>query len=349
MTQTTTSSFVSRLADRVRTASGKLRDATARHDADTMSDNTGGSDAAPKVAPQSAPSSSGITAPQNAQAPPAENPNDLESWKCMKCKTTSDVNAKMVECEICGAHKCSKCLTLSSTKYEVLSRDDLIWLCSDDCKVHLRALISIKDFIPQVDKINSKLDKIETNLTKSIDNIAPKIAQEITPMMDIEDEETDQEREDETDPERDARSKEGPWQVAKSAKGKSTHLINIMKEALTAQQKENEEIEREKADIESRKMNLMLFNVPEKATPEEDKAAVEALFREEFHMNVSIEEITRFGKKADEHARLTRIVMPSIEEKRMVLKKAKELRDSNNETNKKIYINPDLTKKQQET
>ena len=40
--------------------------------------------------------------------------------------------------------------------------------------------------------------------------------------------------------------------------------------------------------------------------------------------------------------------MPTLDEKRTVLQKAKELRESDNQVYNKVYIRPDMTKKQQE-
>lgn len=115
------------------------------------------------------------------------------------------------------------------------------------------------------------------------------------------------------------------------------------------QQAVKEEIE-EKKDIESRKMNIVIHNLPETGNKQKDTEEVKNLFKDEFNLicNIQCEETTRLGKYIDERNRVLKITMPSMSDRKLVLRRAKELRNSNSELYSRIYIKPDLTKKQQE-
>ena len=50
-----------------------------------------------------------------------------EVWRCVDCKKDfKDINSRILECERCEEHHCSKCIKLSDTEYDILNaRDDI--------------------------------------------------------------------------------------------------------------------------------------------------------------------------------------------------------------------------------
>ena len=119
----------------------------------------------------------------------------------------------------------------------------------------------------------------------------------------------------------------------------------------------------ENNDIERRKMNLIISDLPETEgytnsgwdddkTREHDLAAILKLTKDEFGLEVtsSIDRVIRLGfkdkTKADSRPRPIKVTFNDIKVKRDVLKKGKLLRESSNTAHRKIFINPDLTEAQ---
>jgi hypothetical protein len=101
-------------------------------------------------------------------------------WHCMKCPTTSDDTDKMVECELCQNRCCSKCLKITASKHDILTRDDLAWFCSKECKARLRELVGMKEVASQMGGIIQRLDRIEHNIHEQKDSGHKAISNEIT-------------------------------------------------------------------------------------------------------------------------------------------------------------------------
>lgn len=113
--------------------------------------------------------------------------------------------------------------------------------------------------------------------------------------------------------------------------------------------------EREK---ENRKLNLVLVNVPEaRSTVKEDqemedKAKIDGIMRKALpDEQVIIRNPIRLGKvNAGTRARMLRITVPDMETKKKILSNAKKVNDSyEKDPSKRIFINPDYTKREQET
>ena len=132
----------------------------------------------------------------------------------------------------------------------------------------------------------------------------------------------------------------------------------------------NKEIEQaisEKQDIERRKLNLIVYNMPEQEKSDEsvwdtpakiaaDIKYVSKMVEDEFHLNMNtstptpkIVDARRIGKILESEPGKTPRPRPlilkfnDIESKRGVLSKAKDLRSSTDKEYKAIFINPDLT------
>ena len=126
----------------------------------------------------------------------------------------------------------------------------------------------------------------------------------------------------------------------------------------------------ERTDIERRKLNLVMFNLPEIQpesdvvwdTPEKiakDIESVTKIMEDELNIEIGMDEIVvdarRLGKKDTQSEsakagkpkpRPLKIVFKDLNKKREVLAAAKNLRTSTNEVAQRLYINPDLTEAQ---
>ena len=122
----------------------------------------------------------------------------------------------------------------------------------------------------------------------------------------------------------------------------------------------------EKVDIDRRKLNLVVYNLPEAAsnddtvwsTPqktEDDIARISDILKDELQIKITetskITDARRLGISktttgSPPKSRPMKIVFSNINIKREVLSAARRLRDSNNAIAKHIFINPDLTEAQ---
>ena len=105
---------------------------------------------------------------------------------------------------------------------------------------------------------------------------------------------------------------------------------------------------REERDIEKRKLNLCVFNLPE---AQDDKQLFTELCTDKLELQqneVRISEIVRVGNNTNNKPKLAIIKFENTESRRKVLKNAPKLKNYTPDgSNLKIFIAPDFTKKQQ--
>ena len=99
-------------------------------------------------------------------------------------------------------------------------------------------------------------------------------------------------------------------------------------------------------EIERRRMNLVFHGVPE-TDAEHDIDQVAEILSTGLHMDFDrhISSMYRIGKIDENKPRPLRIVVNSLDGKKEILSRAKELR--NVENFKRMFISPDLTRRQQ--
>lgn len=95
--------------------------------------------------------------------------------------------------------------------------------------------------------------------------------------------------------------------------------------------------------IDQKKLNLVVANLPEQQSEEEDTQAFTRMIKEEFKLVVKVSKTTRLGKVTDNKDRLLKIELESLSDKKLILSRAKELRESTHDIYKRVYIRPDLT------
>lgn len=109
---------------------------------------------------------------------------DDETWICENCKKPfSNPDAKMLECQRCKQHYCTKCLGKSDLEYDILCKSDSMWFCGPckgivernivtDLKIEARCSEIVKEFEQRMAAIEKDM------LTKCNESDVRKIVQE---------------------------------------------------------------------------------------------------------------------------------------------------------------------------
>jgi hypothetical protein len=103
----------------------------------------------------------------------------------------------------------------------------------------------------------------------------------------------------------------------------------------------------EALEIERRKCNLVNHGMPE-TDAEQDVGCVVEMMDEVLHMDFTrnVDKVERIGRLVEGRVRPLRVMLKRLERKKEILARAKLLKEV--EKFKKMFISPDLTRKQQE-
>jgi hypothetical protein len=103
----------------------------------------------------------------------------------------------------------------------------------------------------------------------------------------------------------------------------------------------------EALEIERRKCNLVIHGMPE-TDAEQDLGCVVEMMDEVLHMDFTrnVDKVERIGRLVEGKVRPLRVMLKRLEGKKEILARAKLLKEV--EKFKKMFISPDLTRKQQE-
>jgi len=94
------------------------------------------------------------------------------SWKCVGCsRVFKEEDSKVLECERCDAHYCTKCVKLSDREYDFLSaRPDLHWFCVEcDSKV-VKSIMYDKEIEQRCEIFFEKISARMASFEERIDN-----------------------------------------------------------------------------------------------------------------------------------------------------------------------------------
>ena len=94
-----------------------------------------------------------------------------EVWRCVDCKKDfKDINSRILECERCEEHHCSKCIKLSDTEYDILNaRDDIHWYCNKCEQKVLRSIHLDKEIEQKLDTFWAAVDDRMTQVSKDVE------------------------------------------------------------------------------------------------------------------------------------------------------------------------------------
>ena len=133
-------------------------------------------------------------------------------------------------------------------------------------------------------------------------------------------------------------------------------LIDTVEQKISSKVKDTAKVLQEdvaeKMEIERRKINLIFHGVKETTdatsdVDEPDLEMIKEVINQGLHMDAArhVESVVRIGKLIEGKTRPVRVKFNTQESRNNVLKRAKDLKDSNEF--KRIYVSPDLTRKQQ--
>jgi hypothetical protein len=142
---------------------------------------------------------------------------------------------------------------------------------------------------------------------------------------------------------------------AKLVEGLEDKLTDTVTSKMETQAKSIREDIAEKLEIEKRRNNLVFHGVEESvkdnasndSVNDSDAQKIETILKSGLNLDSSrhVSLVTRIGRYSTDKVRPIRVVTNSIESKSEILKRAKNLKDCNGY--EKVYISPDLTRKQQ--
>lgn len=132
----------------------------------------------------------------------------------------------------------------------------------------------------------------------------------------------------------------------------ATGGTDIAEESESMERKIKEQVQKgieEYRERETRKLNLILHNVPESESEtaeerkDEDLTKVDEIMRDIGCPDIKSDSAVRLGKATGDRIRLLKVRVPTTGEKHIALNKARLLRQSQVEAHRRIYISPDLT------
>ena len=276
----------------------------------------------------------------------------------VKCGTCNKIGVEL-ECEVCLRWFHPKCVNVSDSKLRELKKHEFHWYCSNcdvaAVEIHIK-MQSLQfentDLKNKVKNLTTKVNKLQENnqtLLQEVDlKVATKFADEVSSFKDeLKQEILDEVRAArEADPEvvdvdddEDESAPGRPWNdVGRRRHTPTPNLRKIIHEEMT-----------ERQQIDLIKKNLVMAGVTESQSEEGDLQSVVDIIKNNLDIDADIEKVTRIGKTpGDGTPRLLKLFMRTQENRKSILQNAKKLRQSEDDDVKaKVFINPDMTTKQQ--
>ena len=264
-------------------------------------------------------------------------------YPCVTCG--KEVESECIECEWCYNWEHKDCVGLSNDVYKALdgAPANVMFFCTNcepKVKLALKFFVDIQQKQQALDdKLEKKLESVETALTKAIESqIKTFAAQNQTAISDLASKVEGIAKLTLTPEETESLPSNNTSQLLAS---KSVDISNALSSALT------EEKERSK-----RQLNLIIHNLDEAASDDaqtrkdQDTQKVSEIFKH-LGTKASVNNAVRLGKKG-EKKRLLKVTVSSGKEKAAILRSCTHLRKESTPTQfSNVFITPDLTPQQQ--
>ena len=286
--------------------------------------------------------------------------NVLGNTNCRVCKAylkkkPQNFNEVSINCDSCSVWFHAVCVQVDKGKHDAISKHNLHWFCNI-CEVGAGNLFSIiSELKKEVEALKLLIaDKEPVNSTdgRLSDSERQKLKREIideiktddsfvrppidsTPNLNTEQIKNDIMQELKSAPDRNS----NPWNLPLAPNKEPPNLKDIVSDEV-----------KELRELEKIKNNLVISGIPEDGD-NDDMESVKNIIREELDIEAEITTVERCGKKRPDSTtpRPIKIMMSNPLNRRKILSKAKNLRDSDDEQIKtNVYIRPDQTRKQQE-
>ncbi len=269
-----------------------------------------------------------------------------ETLTCALCNLAfTNEDDKLIECERCGNWNCAKCCGYNDVQYNVLTtRAEIHWYCDNCQQDAILAVQSDRDIEEKcnhyMSKVTKRIESLESKMeSKANQDDLKALEARVTAVESV----TQKENKRSTEPEK---LEEIETKVNNMNDRKDTRLKTQLAE-----------LEKDRAEIEKRRANIIMYDVSEPQGPE-------ANFRKEedtVHFNESIKKlelaikpkfVNRIGKREDGKTHPIKIVLNKEQEKVTILRRLHEFRTSSDRTKKttaeSLHMVPDRTLKERE-
>ena len=279
-----------------------------------------------------------------------ENKTILLLQKCNNCEVDLSTTSKYTICERCGGYVCLKCLGWSEETYDVLNKEKFTGISIICC--------SCKNFPNKSPDIVKMLNEIKTNQERSEKNMDNKLKGMKSSLTNMEGRLTGVIRR--------TIKLEIEAQLQERISGEFVQLkdrIEVLEEQISDKDSMRDEIVKlvhkeisERKNVESRKPNLIIYNVPESGPDvsindkqKHDERIIKQILDETVGVdeseNIRIIKIIRLRAKENE-IKPTKVICDSVYNKFRILKNAKNLGKCGNSILQNIRIVPDRTKEE---
>jgi hypothetical protein len=241
--------------------------------------------------------------------------------KCEDCGKSVLDHDKGLQCEACEAWFHASCQGMSEDTYKIVGQSCIHWFCKNCDK-------AVSKLFKTIANIKVRQDKMEQALDKAVEDIKA-VKAEIIEMSSF-----SKELDTKLEIIIEAKLVESVEELKKSKESEPVMVAGLGRDEVL------EEIE-----IEKRRLNLVIMGIKE---DNEDDAAVKDLFTVLVGSKgvKAVSSVERIGRAQAGKIRPIRVKMINSDSKLDVLKSCSDLRK--HEEYKKVYISPDLTRKQQE-
>lgn len=284
--------------------------------------------------------------------------------KCGKCSGGVGKKDQGVACESCETWFHAACLNIDAALYGNLKNMvNLHWFC-DGCNDNAMKMIAdLSQLQKRQDELEQEHKNLQSGLSAIINDV--KILRgEITEINNF----IKDKQEDKADIEKQVKElttaciNDGSWvdkvknkvDIEKQVQELTAAYINDGTWVGSVKKEMEEEMSAVKGDmeenfeIERRKYNLVIHGIPEGSDEDSDWDKLNDILGDGLNMDPKrhVEMIMRLGRGTEGKARPLRIKLVTLEGRKEILARAKNLK--NIDRFKKLFITPDLTKKQQE-
>jgi len=232
-----------------------------------------------------------------------------EAWLCVGCKKEfKDPNSRLLECERCADHYCTRCMKINDAEYDFLNaRNDIHWYC-DSCEPKVLKSIQLdKEIDKKLEILMAKVDDRMTQMNKDIESVKENSNAKIQAVMDemksvgkLQDRVSKfEERQDETE----------------------TELKKVKVIIQEIDNKLAREVNKARQDMDSSLRTIDFRDIMKQQLDEEVQSKVDDTIKKEFlsHVNDELDDVHKTISETREHAdklRMERLEQEDIESRR---------------------------------
>ena len=269
---------------------------------------------------------------QEERQPSVDQSTDIqvnESLYCDKCTESVD---HLIQCEKCESWYCSSCENVPTQVIEIISEyRQLHWFCKTcETQIGHSAYDQLAVQSTSHESITKQLSKVQAQVQKLVDQVNLQLDNRFKKF--------------ETEMNHKLSNASSVWeqQVVTNSNPGTSRDSNWINNNITTR------VIDEYRDRESRKLNLILYNVPESQSSDtsvqqtHDTKFISDIANKIEAGQIDVTRVTRLGKKVNNKNRLMKVQVANLSQKRRLLTNAKKLKQCSVDF-QNIYLSPDLS------